>query len=208
MKSSWIAATMLAVAWMSDDASAQGKLSANFAAHGGGAASVVELTVVNVGDTALDLREAVVPKLEGSGRLMADLFEVLDAAGNAAPYRGILVENYLDQDSYVTIEPGEEKSYVVDIAKSYRLVPGVAYSVELRFPMRYLNRPLKQYKSTDREQLRDAEQKEALDPVMIVAPASQASRTDATVAATFDACTGDQQLDFPISAHFQRSRSR
>ncbi|SON98156.1 conserved hypothetical protein [Xanthomonas citri pv. fuscans] len=89
--------------------------------------------------------------------MMENVLSVRDANGNGAPYCGIYVNlERAPKDNYVTVIPAQRLVITVDLQRNYRLRAGQRYSVSLRSPALYLNRPKSAFIDASQDALRAA----------------------------------------------------
>ncbi|WDJ98098.1 hypothetical protein JH262_21870 [Xanthomonas campestris pv. incanae] len=115
----------------------------------------IRVIATNLGDQDIEVVDQWFPKTNKSGLLMNNVFRVLADDGSEAPYFGIYVNmDGAPEDVYVKVSPKQKKVVDVNIQLNYRLKPGRHYTVSLRSPSRYLNRPKLAYKNASRDSLR------------------------------------------------------
>ncbi|PPU38391.1 hypothetical protein XaplCFBP3123_18145 [Xanthomonas arboricola pv. populi] len=115
----------------------------------------IRVVATNLGDQDIEVLDQSFPKTNKSGLLMNNVFRVLADDGSEAPYFGIYVNmEGAPEDVYVKVGQKQKKAVDVNIQLNYRLKPGEHYTVSLRSPSLYLNRPKQAFKNASRDSLR------------------------------------------------------
>jgi len=89
----------------------------------------IVLTLTNTGKEPVAILKWKTPFIEAGGRLPNSLFVIVDAKGQRVAYTGRNVKFVnMTADSFLTLEPGQSVSKVVDLAQDYAISDG-AYKV-------------------------------------------------------------------------------
>lgn len=97
----------------------------------------VTLKLVNVGDQGAVVAKSSLPTVNGRGMLLDDPFIVTQQDGREVEFFGIMRDTLPEAPSLFSIPAGASFSLDMDLAKSYRLSPGLSYKVGLRAPISY-----------------------------------------------------------------------
>lgn len=104
------------------------------------AGAVITLEIANVGDAPVLVSAASLPYLNGRGMLLDDPFLLQDSLGRSAAFTGIMTDRLVTSSTdKLTLAAGATRTITVDLAKSYRVVPGGRYQVRLRSAVSYLH---------------------------------------------------------------------
>lgn len=106
-------------------------------AKGGLGETSVTLKLVNVGDQGAMVAKSSLPTVNGRGMLLDDPFIVKQQDGREVEFFGIMRDTLPEAPSLFSIPAGASFSLDMDLAKSYRLSPGLSYKVGLRAPISY-----------------------------------------------------------------------
>lgn len=161
---------------------------------------VVEFELKNTGDEAIEVDKDRIPVTMKDGKLMSAAFVVTGPDGVEVAYLGAFVE-YID-DSLRTeiIQPGKKIVERVHLAKSYQITAGKVYTVSMRNPVRYLDRPREHMPKASASDLRSLLKSEEITPIKItigVEAVTEANRDDlSSLAAAEVECTADQNTKF------------
>lgn len=91
---------------------------------------VVVFRMTNRGDAPIYVFKLSTPFNSNlDGKLLNNVFTVVDANGKEARYTGMYVSAGVDASSYVKMSPGETVSKKIDLSKSYNLHAGGPYKV-------------------------------------------------------------------------------
>lgn len=97
----------------------------------------VALKLVNVGDQRAMVPKSSLPAVNGRGMLLDDPFIVKQQDGREVEFFGIMRDTLPEAPSFLSIPAGGSFSLDMDLAKSYRLSPGLSYTIGLRAPISY-----------------------------------------------------------------------
>ncbi len=163
---------------------------------------VVEVELKNTGDQAIEVDLDRIPVTMKNGKLVSGVFTVVGPDGQEAQYVGMFVE-YGDENDLRTevIPPGKTVVKQANILRSYRLTPGQMYTVSMRNPVRYLDRPRALTPSASSSDLRSLLKTEEVAPIQITVDAKSVDESAKNVsmipaAAPAAACTSDQSTKF------------
>lgn len=101
----------------------------------------IDLVLKNDGDQMIEVSKDDIPMTNSQGRLIANSFIVTGEDGNEVPYTGIVVDYDESQLRTVRIPPKHNIVTPISIAKNYQVAIEQSYTVSLRQPIRYIDRP-------------------------------------------------------------------
>lgn len=106
-------------------------------AKGGLSETSIALRLVNVGDQGAVVDKSSLPIANGRGMLLDDPLIVKQQDGREVEFFGIMRDALPEAPSFLSIPAGSTFSVDIELAKSYRLSPGLSYKVGLRAPISY-----------------------------------------------------------------------
>lgn len=106
-------------------------------AKSGGGETSIALRLANVGDQGAVVDKFSLPKINGRGMMLDDPFIVKQQDGREAEFFGIMGDSMPRTPQTLSIPAGGTFSLDIELAKSYRLSPGVTYKIGLRAPISY-----------------------------------------------------------------------
>lgn len=118
--------------------------------------NVVSLILKNTGTDDINIVEYTLPWLMKDGRLMnSAVVNLTTQDGDVVRYRGAFLDyNLSDPERFVTIRPGGERRYDVDMSVNYDIEPGRYYVVGSLMKIKYLDRSLSSYPDRSNSALR------------------------------------------------------
>lgn len=103
----------------------------------GGSETSIALKLVNVGDQGAVVDKFSLPRVNGRGMMLDDPFLVKQQDGREAEFFGIMGDSMPRTPETLSIPAGGTFSLDIELAKSYRLFPGMSYKISLRAPISY-----------------------------------------------------------------------
>lgn len=97
----------------------------------------IALNLLNVGDQTALVDKSSIPTVNGRGMLLDDPFILKQEDGREAEFIGIMRDTLPEVSRSFSIPAGGTFSVDIELAKGYRLSPGLSYKVSLRAPVSY-----------------------------------------------------------------------
>ena len=105
--------------------------------RGGLTETSIALKLLNVGDQTAFVDKSSVPTVNGRGMLLDDPFILKQEDGREAEFIGIMRDTLPEVSRLLSIPAGGTFRVDIELAKGYRLSPGLSYKVSLRAPVSY-----------------------------------------------------------------------
>lgn len=163
----------------------------------------LELVLSNTGDRSIEVLMIDLPYAAPKTGAMGPLLSV-SSDGVEADFVGIVV-NYSDEEvATVSIAPGSVLSIRFDIYRSYVITGGKSYTVSFRSPVRYLDRPSRNFNFTSRRDLEAVVNKVVVDPLTIRTPVFDLDEPGSIgrMSSPRAECNHDQLLEFADAKSF------
>jgi peptidyl-Lys metalloendopeptidase len=132
---------------------------------------LVTLTLTNDGDEPVHVFKAATPFIETGGRLPRDQFEVTDAFGHKARYRGSWVNfGHLPASLFEIMQPGETLERTVDLTKEYDYGNGGPFTIRYDLSMEWALEPTQSTAEQRAAFLKSDQRMVSSNEIVVIAP--------------------------------------